>query len=170
MYFENDQILFLVHLKHSIYTSQGKHHKPNSPLLEEMDEKEMLNIRGGSPEASKLDKDERQKSPRSEVSYDSEYASDHGKHDDKGNRGKRESRRDGKKNKSKNKTRDRNFKKEKNRETKAESNTDSKGICIFYLNGKCNKVRKEINKARMGMNNNFDFRMTVFILTKLFHL
>lgn len=117
----------------------GKHHKPNSPLLEEMDEKEMLNIRGGSPEAPKLDKDERQKSPRSEVSYDSEYASDHGKHDDKGNRGRRESRRDGKKNKSKNKTRDRNFKKEKNRETKAESNTDSKGICIFYLNGKCNK-------------------------------
>ncbi|XP_044763372.1 protein suppressor of sable isoform X2 [Coccinella septempunctata] len=118
----------------------AKHFKSNS--ASEVDEKEIMNIRGGSPDpAQRLDKDERPKSPRSEGSYDSEPASDLVKQEDKGNRGRRESRREGKKNnKNKNKNRDRNFKKDnKNRDSKVEPTADSKGICIFYLNGKCNK-------------------------------
>lgn len=100
----------------------------------------MLNIRGGgSPDQPKGDRI----SPRSD-SYDSEYASDHQKMEDKRDRGRRDNnRREGKKNnKSKNKNRDRNFKREKGGNNKPEPTADSKGICIFYLNGKCNKVRR----------------------------
>ncbi|KAK9875992.1 hypothetical protein WA026_011093 [Henosepilachna vigintioctopunctata] len=118
---------------------KAKLRKTDSPKSEEMDEKEILNIRGGSPE-TRPDKDERLRSPRSEQSYDSEYSSDQGKLEEKVNKGKRENKRENRKsNKNKNKNRDRNFKRDRSRDRKNEPLADSKGICIFYLNGKCNK-------------------------------
>ncbi|KAL3270850.1 hypothetical protein HHI36_021368 [Cryptolaemus montrouzieri] len=118
---------------------KSKQRKMDSPNLEEIAENEILNIRGGSPEP-RPDKEERLRSPRSEQSYDSEYSSDHSRLEDKAAKTRRESRRENRKaNKNKNKNRDRNFKRDRSRERNVEPVTDAKGICIFYLNGKCNK-------------------------------
>ncbi|KAK4878780.1 hypothetical protein RN001_011286 [Aquatica leii] len=105
---------------------KNKQHK-SSPKPEDIDENEMLNVRGGSP-VQKLD-ETRSPSPRSDYeSYDSSTSSD--------------SRRDKKRNsRGKNKDGARGDKKykERNREQKSDQLKDAQGVCLFYLQGKCTK-------------------------------
>lgn len=113
----------------------------------EIDENEMLNIRGGSPERKFLD-EKGQASPvlNSEESLDSEYSSDISKNDDR-NRRNKDSRKGNRKNRERN-HHGRNKKRERDREQKnneqQEQIKDSQGVCVFYLQGKCLKVRNHL--------------------------
>lgn len=109
----------------------------------EVDENEILNIRSGSPERRFLD-EKGQPSPafNSEESVDSEYSSDRSKTDDR-NRRNREFRKGSRKNRDRNHHRSK--KRDREREAKnndqQEQSKDSQGVCVFYLQGKCLKVR-----------------------------
>lgn len=104
----------------------------------------MLNMRGGSPERRFLE-EKGQPSPafNSEESVDSEYSSDRSKTDDR-NRRNREFRKGNRKNRDRN-HHGRNKKRDREREQKnneqQEQAKDSQGVCVFYLQGKCLKVR-----------------------------
>lgn len=105
----------------------------------------MLNIRGGSPDR-RFFEDKNQPSPafNSEESLDSEYSSDRSKTDDRIRRNK-DFRKGGRKNKDRN-HHGRNKKRDREREQKnneqQEQLKDSQGVCVFFLQGKCLKVRK----------------------------
>lgn len=110
-----------------------------------MDENEVNNVKGETPERRFLE-ERSQPSPalNSEESVDSEYSSDKGKIEDrsrrnrdfrKGNRKKRDREHHGR-----NKKRDRDREKKNNEQQ--EQLKDSQGVCVFYLQGKCLKVKK----------------------------
>ncbi|XP_018571214.1 protein suppressor of sable isoform X2 [Anoplophora glabripennis] len=111
---------------------KNKQRRIESPKSE-IDENEMLNIRGGSPEKKPEERREGSPSVQSEESYDSEYSSDRSRSDE------RIRRREGKKAK---RNRDREHGRErKNRDRRNEQQPlkDSQGVCVFYLQGKCQK-------------------------------
>lgn len=112
---------------------QNKQRRIDSPKSE-IDENEMLNVRGGSAERKMEERREGSPSLQSEESYDSEYSSDRSRSDE------RTRRREGKKSK---RNRDREHGRErKNRDRRNEQQPlkDSQGVCVFYLQGKCQKV------------------------------
>lgn len=121
-----------------------KHRKIESPpKSEELDEDEMLNIRGASPEGVRS---QHETSPNGDnehgyESYDSEYDSEPYNHRPKPRNFERERKRD--RNRNKEARRDRKNFREKNNRKKEEQNRpqmqDSGNICMFYMQGKCHK-------------------------------
>lgn len=122
-------------LRRCLVKFQNKQRKGDSPKPEDMDENEAMNVRGGSPDRNK----ELSLSPHGEEydSYDSEYSSDPNKDDKK--------KRDGnlrKGAKGKNRSgRERKYNRDRSRERRADTALkDSQNLCLFYIQGKCNKV------------------------------
>lgn len=103
----------------------SKQRKLDSPKPEDLDETELMNVRGASPKPD--DKHDRSTSPRSEDSYSSECSSDRSKKSD--DRRKRDY-------KKKSRNRDR---RKKSRERRNEPIKDAQGVCVFFLQGKCQK-------------------------------
>ncbi|KAF5283194.1 hypothetical protein FQA39_LY17386 [Lamprigera yunnana] len=105
-----------------------KQHK-SSPKVDDIDESEILNVRGCSP-VQTMKEQSRSPTPRSDYdSYDSSTSSS--------SRDKREKRKDDKKSHPKNN--DKKFK-DRNREQKVDAQQkDAQGVCLFYLQGKCAK-------------------------------
>ncbi|CAH1111810.1 unnamed protein product [Psylliodes chrysocephalus] len=116
---------------------KNKQRKLDSPKSE-IDENEMLNMRGGSPKM-----EERMEgaahSVHSEESYESEYSSDPNRIEQMEER-EREDNTAKRKKKKKNSHSGRD-KKNKSKDRKKEQTPlqDSKGVCVFYLQGKCQK-------------------------------
>lgn len=112
-----------------------------SPKSDEIDESEMLNVRGGSPEPLKF-KDSRLSSDKSDdyESYDSEYSSERST-DDRKDRKVRDYRKG-----TKLRIRDRRDRKflDRNREKKPEATLRDGNICIYNIQGKCSKVSLNI--------------------------
>lgn len=98
----------------------------------------MLNVRGGSPELIKY-KENRMSPDKSEdyESYDSEYSSERSS-DDRKERKSRDYRKGSRRNRERN--RDRKYR-DRSREKKLEPTIRDANICIYNLQGKCNKVR-----------------------------
>ncbi|KAJ8963553.1 hypothetical protein NQ314_005558 [Rhamnusium bicolor] len=113
--------------------TKNKQRRIESSPKSEIDENEMLNIRGGSPEKRHEEKMERTPSLNSEESYDSEYSSDRSRSDE------RVRKRDGKKKRNKEHGRDRNKNRDRDRRNEQQPLKDSQGVCVFYLQGKCQK-------------------------------
>ncbi|GLV36786.1 suppressor of sable [Carabus blaptoides fortunei] len=120
-----------------------KHRKIESPKNEDIDEDEMLNVRGASPE----NKPHKENSPFAEAeggyeSLDSEYDSE--PYHNRPN--KRNFERDQRKGRNRNREtrRDRkNFREKNNRKKDNDQNRpqmqDANSICMFYMQGKCHK-------------------------------
>ncbi|XP_057658605.1 uncharacterized protein LOC130895378 isoform X4 [Diorhabda carinulata] len=111
--------------KDSKKTKQRKFNSPKS----EIDENEMINMRGGSP---KMDvRVEPNYSGHSEESYESEHSDDMNRLEDKDREVKRK-RRKGNKDRSR-------IKRDKDWKNDQQPLKDSQGVCVFYLQGKCQK-------------------------------
>ncbi|XP_056641060.1 histone-lysine N-methyltransferase, H3 lysine-79 specific isoform X2 [Diorhabda sublineata] len=111
--------------KDSKKTKQRKFNSPKS----EIDENEMINMRGGSP---KMDvRVEPNHSGHSEESYESEHSDDMNRLEDKDREVKRKRRKG-------NKDRGR-IKRDKDWKNDQQPLKDSQGVCVFYLQGKCQK-------------------------------
>lgn len=115
-----------------------------SPKSSEIDESEMLNMRGGSPvrrfETKKESSPRGTPSIHSEESYESGDSSDRGRSEDKVRR--RDSKKGGRRNRDHGKDKHKN----RDRDKKGEQLQlkDSQGVCVFYLQGKCQKVVRHI--------------------------
>ncbi|XP_050501117.1 protein suppressor of sable isoform X3 [Diabrotica virgifera virgifera] len=104
-----------------------KQRKLHSPKLDVIDENDIVDMRGGSPKLeNRLDFAH---SGHSEESNESEHAEDQNKVHD----------RDGKRKKKKNKGRDRDRMKNRGDNQGDQHLKDAQGVCVFYLQGKCQK-------------------------------
>ncbi|CAH0549008.1 unnamed protein product [Brassicogethes aeneus] len=109
---------------------QNKQRRTESPKMEEFDENEMLNVRGGSPLRNEERRD-RSLTPNMDDSMSSQdYSSD--KSEEKS---RKRDRKNNRKNRDRNKHRDR----ERNNRTEPQM-SDSQGVCVYYLQGKCQKT------------------------------
>lgn len=109
----------------------SKQRKLDSPKSEDVDENEFLNVRGGSPKSDDNKKDKSVSPTRSDDSYDSEYSSDRSKGDDRRKRDYKKGKR----------SRERNRKRSRERRPDQPQFKDQQGVCVFFLQGKCQKVR-----------------------------
>lgn len=127
--------------------AKGKHRRVIDSPRSEIDENEMLNIRSGSPGAEMrlhpqggppfgphMDHRRSRSLSRSEESFHSEYSSDEREE---------RSRRKSAKNRRKKENRDRRRDREQRRSNRDEQAKlplqDSQGVCVFYMQGKCQK-------------------------------
>ncbi|XP_063923736.1 uncharacterized protein LOC135137894 isoform X3 [Zophobas morio] len=107
----------------------SKQRKLDSPKSEDVDENEFLNVRGGSPKSDDNKKDKSVSPTRSDDSYDSEYSSDRSKGDDRRKRDYKKGKR----------SRERNRKRSRERRPDQPQFKDQQGVCVFFLQGKCQK-------------------------------
>lgn len=125
---------------------KSKQRKLDSPKSDSVDENELINQRGGSPLPMKYDRRDRDRSPRSpsqhsDDSHDTGASSDRSKEEErvKEKRKQREKPRNGGNNNKRNKNnRDRNKNRDRDRRSDLQLK-DSQGICVFFLQGKCQK-------------------------------
>lgn len=102
----------------------------------------MLNIRGGSPDKNMPNREQSLSPHRDDYdSYDSEYSSDRSR-EDKREKKKENHNKRGFKTKNRDRARDnRKFNQDRSRERRTEVPLKDSQICMFYMQGKCNKVR-----------------------------
>ncbi|KAG5885421.1 hypothetical protein JTB14_036070 [Gonioctena quinquepunctata] len=112
---------------------KNKQRRVGSPRSE-IDENEMINMRGGSPDRKYDEKGECVPSMHSDESYESEYSSDPNRGDERPKKRDNKKGRKSRDRKDRNKNRDKDKNKEQQQPLK-----DSQGVCVFYLQGKCQK-------------------------------
>lgn len=149
------KVLLLFLLIFHFCSIQNKQRKLDSPKSDSVDENEFINQRGGSPLAIKHDRRDRERSPRSpsqqsDDSHDTEESSDRSKEEERGKekRKQREKQRMGgnnNNNKRNKNNRDRNKNRDRDRRGDLQLK-DSQGICVFFLQGKCQKVIFDLEK------------------------
>ncbi|XP_023012917.2 suppressor of sable isoform X2 [Leptinotarsa decemlineata] len=115
---------------------KSKQRRIESPRSE-IDENEMINMRGGSPDRKFEENREPMSSMHSDESFESEYSSDSNKIEDKLK--KRDSRKGRKIKERDRRDRIKNKDKERDRSKEQQPLKDSQGVCVFYLQGKCQK-------------------------------